>query len=212
MKCQWREKGSTSVHRIRYVCDRCQAIVVIPCQSLRLRFEGEIAQVFDLLADCGTSKEDAELAFRKAMRYGTDKMIAILKEEEAQKKKKAMTSEDKPTPKSFAEKIDSYEKEHEIWVKAGKPTRNRRRRAQLYSICAMCEHYTGKTCEICGCMINLTPGLNKLYWATTKCPNDPPKWVAEEPKKEESDPEEAALVPDAALNKPPRKTGGCGCR
>ena len=206
MRCKWKEQvDNNDAYQISYKCDVCDAVVSIPRRSLMLRFDN-VDKVFDLLADCGSTEKDRNLAFREAMKHGTNKMIATLKAEMEAKKNP------KPEPRSLSEKIDGYEKEHEEWVKAGKPTRNRRRRAQLYNICAMCENYTGKTCKICGCMINLTPGLNKLYWATTKCPLDPPKWEADWPDtKEESDPEEAALVDSSPVNKPPKKSGGCGC-
>lgn len=112
----------------------------------------------------------------------------------------------RPTTKlSLTHRLDSYQQEREKWTKAGKPTRTPERIEQLFTAyCKPCTNYSGTNCKICGCMINTTVGLNKLYWATTKCPDDPPKWLEE---KEGGDSQINETPPE--IPPPPPKRGCC---
>ena len=105
------------------------------------------------------------------------------------------------------------------WVDKGQPKRSPEKIQELHNICKECPHYKasplddyflkkyiinndGMGCEICGCFVNLNEEYNKLAWATTKCPLDPPKWE-----------EEPAFRPVKANPPPadPPPAGGCGC-
>jgi hypothetical protein len=51
-------------------------------------------------------------------------------------------------------------------------------------VCKGCPNYfdtfgIGGRCNLCGCLINTGMTLNKLSLATTRCPDDPPKWTEE---------------------------------
>lgn len=118
--------------------------------------------------------------------------------------------------------IDSYEEELKRWEEAGKPVRSKEQMEKIFNtFCKHCSYYTGEKCHICGCMINLTTGLNKLRWATTRCPDNPPRWTEDIPVAEEKEaiieqkeegepaPKQADPPPDAAPTK--RKKKGCGC-
>lgn len=95
-------------------------------------------------------------------------------------------------PPSVIKRIMSYTLERKKWMEAGKPVRSEELISHIFTThCKECPHYTGTICNICGCMINTTTGMNKLYWATTNCPYDPPKWNQETqmPVAEEKQPE-----------------------
>ena len=112
-------------------------------------------------------------------------------------------------------RIATYEEEYAKWEAAGKPVRTRDEIRQLYdTYCQNCPHYSGWLCRICGCLVNRTIGLNKLRWATTECPDDPPRWGTDidttEIKVDETA-KVAAPPPVVAPVKPKPKKGGCGC-
>lgn len=115
---------------------------------------------------------------------------------------------------SLIDNIRSYEQEYDIWVENGKPTRSIDRIKELFDkYCSNCEHYTGKKCDICGCMINKTKGLNKLFWATTKCADNPPKFTEDLPKKEGlPEAKKPQQTPkNRHQNKKKKNKGGKGC-
>lgn len=103
------------------------------------------------------------------------------------------------------------------WKQAGSPVRSEERIKELFEICSsnQCGQYQkandrmGK-CGLCGCSLKDTnAGLNKLAWATTNCPHDPPLWKEEEIQvaKEEVQEEQATI------EEPPAPVvHGCGCR
>jgi hypothetical protein len=100
------------------------------------------------------------------------------------------------------DKALQYLAERKKWVAAGKPVRFTDEIKQLFARCKKCNHYTGESCDICGCFINESRKWNKLAWATTVCPDDPPRWGASK---------EFEIL----KKEPPVKTtpqGGCGCR
>lgn len=93
---------------------------------------------------------------------------------------------------SITSRVKSYIVDRDIWVAAGKPMRAHDRMLDIYnSFCSKCPHYltTGYACDICGCYINKGTFMNKLAWATTRCPDVPPLWIEENPFKPEKEPE-----------------------
>lgn len=91
---------------------------------------------------------------------------------------------------SLIELLKQYKKERKIWKDAGCPMRTKERIQELHSICEACPNFNpGKgmvpgydQCDLCQC--NLHPKkdeLNKLSWATTHCPDNPPRWTSETP-------------------------------
>lgn len=114
------------------------------------------------------------------------------------------------------------------WKKVGKPVRSAEKIQELFNICNACEHYiknteTSGNCGICKCNLkNVAGSLNKLAWATTRCPLPEPKWmpepayvdVAASPEEiqiEESLPDEPDEPLEPSAPQPP-KSRGCGCR
>lgn len=81
-------------------------------------------------------------------------------------------------------KILRYFKERIKWVLNGKKKRSAERVAEIFSICQACPNFTDYkdetgTCNICGCYIKKDvndTNFNKAVWATTKCPDVPPRW------------------------------------
>lgn len=84
--------------------------------------------------------------------------------------------------------LAQYYAERNIWEKVGRPERSEKRIRELYNICTRCPNFQHKRgwipgydrCGICQC--NLHPStliMNKLAWATTSCPNEPPLWTAD---------------------------------
>ena len=64
----------------------------------------------------------------------------------------------------------------------GKPLRTSMQIANIYNICSNCPNFEKVApgegdCGICGCTIKAEgTTLNKAAWATTKCPDKPPRW------------------------------------
>jgi len=69
------------------------------------------------------------------------------------------------------------------WAFYGFPQRSDARIRELFTICNYCpeldKYEDGKgICSICGCNIKRDERrMNKLAWGTTRCPDDPPRWV-----------------------------------
>ncbi len=132
------------------------------------------------------------------------------------------------------DKAKQYFEERKKWLKHKRPYRTPERMEELFAICSGCEHFKPSkegvgSCGICGCNIKKEgAGLNKLAWATTQCPDEPPRWevdtdlpdidtvhakaVDEAHSKEEAELEgrtkEEITTPPPAKKK---KKGGCGC-
>lgn len=73
--------------------------------------------------------------------------------------------------------IQAYAK----WRASGKQVRPLPVIVQNFRECSACPKYSDLTgqCIICGCFVNLLhdgQGMNKLEWATEKCPDKPSKW------------------------------------
>lgn len=103
-------------------------------------------------------------------------------------------------------KITQFTQEFLKWQKAGRPVRTQEKIVELFQICKSCENFNKDTedkgsCNICGCTLRSGgTQLNKLRWATTKCPLEEPKWV------EETVEIERAKTADVVEAKKP-----CGC-
>jgi hypothetical protein len=75
--------------------------------------------------------------------------------------------------------------EKAVWEKAGRPLRSPERIAQIHDeLCKPCDYYSThlgfNTCQLCGCGLRKKGAMmNKIAWATTSCPDKPPKWTAE---------------------------------
>jgi hypothetical protein len=102
--------------------------------------------------------------------------------------------------------IAQYRQEKINWKAHGEPRRTEARIQELYQICEPCEHYiplleSVGQCGQCSCILRRDgERMNKLAWATTRCPID--KWVEEpgyEQKKTEQD-----------IPAPPSNSCGCG--
>lgn len=65
------------------------------------------------------------------------------------------------------------------WAFSGFLRRSPANIAAIYdNICVPCPHFTGKECDICGCLIKREAvTLNKLTWLSESCPDKPPRWV-----------------------------------
>lgn len=63
------------------------------------------------------------------------------------------------------------------WMAAGSPVREDSEVDRIFAICLGCEHYNGKSCQVCSCRVNKsqTALLNKIRMATEKCPKE--KWT-----------------------------------
>lgn len=132
---------------------------------------------------------------------------------------------------SLIKKAKSFLQSRHEWIKAGRPMRTPEKIKELYNnVCKVCPHYlsSGYSCDICGCYINEGTSWNKLAWATTRCPDEPPKWtedyvppvvtqeeakvIDEQIKVEEAQSVGVPETPQVSENPPtaPPKRG-CGC-
>ncbi len=71
------------------------------------------------------------------------------------------------------------------WMGAGKPLRTQKEVGFIFStFCEPCDHFNDvrKVCRLCGCRVApTTKGLvNKIARATSRCPDDPPRWIESE--------------------------------
>jgi hypothetical protein len=124
--------------------------------------------------------------------------------------------------------LQNYLMARSEWINLGQPLRSQERIDEIFNICKVCEHYQkspldntlltkyiiqndGMGCAVCGCFINNQKEWNKIAWATTRCPLESPKWVAEEnlppPPPKLPEPEKVAETsPQETPEQPP-----CGC-
>jgi hypothetical protein len=112
--------------------------------------------------------------------------------------------------------IELYRQEKENWKASGQPVRSDEKVAELYEICISCDEYIAMPlakdrgqCKICTCLLSKDGDhMNKLRWATTKCPIN--KWV-EEPGYEKKEAEqEVPAQPQFNSRKPKNRDCGCG--
>lgn len=109
--------------------------------------------------------------------------------------------------------LNRYRLEKKIWKNSGQPVRSDERVAELYNICINCENYipipllTDRgQCAICTCLLSKdSDRMNKLRWATTKCPLPEPKWVEEEGFEQKIEPEVETPGPKIS------RQSDCGC-
>lgn len=126
-----------------------------------------------------------------------------------------------PNPGGFIERGERFLQARARWIKAGRPTRTMEQIAKVYDeVCQPCFAFDNDSCGVCGCRLKRdTLLINKLAWATEKCPLDPPKW---DRLIEVEENEEEIAIPDMpkppqyhqdfagnAHNKPPQR-GCCG--
>lgn len=110
------------------------------------------------------------------MRTGTEIRAARLKSS------RSVDAEPPVVPKKI---VVSYARSRRRWIDAGKPVREPEAvKAILDGQCKPCVNYIKQTentgrCRLCTCQLNLGTKLNKIYWATEGCPDDPPKWPAD---------------------------------
>ena len=68
----------------------------------------------------------------------------------------------------------------------GSPVRKQEEIDVIFNICTQCKFYKKNTetegkCGVCGCFLKKTGYLlNKIAWATTRCPLEEPKWVEQQ--------------------------------
>lgn len=104
----------------------------------------------------------------------------------------------------------AFLEERKKWKKSGSPTRSEEKIKELFDICSsnQCGQYIKISdnhgqCGICQCHLRIgSINLNKLAYATTKCPHDPPFWIEE--------PEFNPDIQSTPQPKPPIDMG-CGC-
>jgi len=88
-------------------------------------------------------------------------------------------------PPTLPKRVSSYIQERLAWLKKGKPVRPQQEIEYIFNkFCKPCKYYNGKLCSICGCYVNDGNTLNKILWATTRCPDNPPKWIEYNEKKD----------------------------
>ena len=74
--------------------------------------------------------------------------------------------------------IFRFIKEYIKWFLKGKPLRSDKEMDRIFSICEECPEFeryapgcTFGNCKVCGCHLDKEDkGMNKIAWATTKCP------------------------------------------
>jgi hypothetical protein len=88
----------------------------------------------------------------------------------------------------------SFAEESLRWALSGFQIRTPKRIAEIFDgQCSKCPHFNKETevngsCGLCGCAIRKDGGgLNKLLWATTQCPDEPPRWLPDVNKKGEAE-------------------------
>lgn len=71
----------------------------------------------------------------------------------------------------------SYAMAYAHWVAAGQPVRSTEDQQEIIQEhCIPCQFFrpNGPRCELCGCSLKLKS--ERLTWATTHCPANPPRW------------------------------------
>jgi len=94
--------------------------------------------------------------------------------------KNSNTNKQTQMPSSWT-RMKSYADAYIHWNLAGRPLRIQEKIDLIFNeYCKKCNMYNGYACKICGCYINQRKYLNKIAWATTRCPANPPQWVEED--------------------------------
>lgn len=114
-------------------------------------------------------------------------------------------------------------KENKKWRDAGSPERSQERIEEIFNICSSdeCQKYLSISenvgqCKVCSCYLRKDGHkINKIRYATTRCPLENPKWIEEdgiekvETKKEEEPIQEPPPETQQFIKRPPKS--GCGC-
>ena len=101
------------------------------------------------------------------------------------------------------------------WVKAGRPYREPDKVKEIYQICLTCEHYEPQgpgrgECRECGCKLREeSVMLNKIAWATTRCPLEEPKWEEESEEYKDIQVNEEEIGPQPPVQHPVKKRTCC---
>jgi hypothetical protein len=103
------------------------------------------------------------------------------------KNKKPKTTKKSVVDHKFTllEKAKRYLAERKRWANEDKPVRSPEEMERIFNICRECPLFNKSTevsgtCNECGCSLHKSRlTLNKIAWATTSCPLEEPKWVAE---------------------------------
>jgi hypothetical protein len=154
-KSEKSKKELDYLNKKKYVKIKC-----VRCGQIRhINKDMNYSQPFSVMAICGRDKLKKE-------RY--------LKHKEAKKEQ----YKDQQLPKDIVSKGKRYLSARSKWIDAGKPIRDDKTIIYIYdTICSKCEHFTGQSCDICGCrIVRAGHTLNKLAWDTENCPASPPKW------------------------------------
>ena len=77
---------------------------------------------------------------------------------------------------SLPKQLSNYAKAIARWTTAGQPKRTDEEVASILMICKACSYFTGKSCMVCGCRINVSKraAFNKARMSTENCPKG--KW------------------------------------
>jgi hypothetical protein len=86
------------------------------------------------------------------------------------------------TKPSLARRTVNYVKSYLQHVAVGRPEATMPQILNRLSKCVACKHYNPQEtlCSLCGCIVNDKPSSeapNKLGWADSICPAEPPLWL-----------------------------------
>lgn len=74
---------------------------------------------------------------------------------------------------AVAQQVVSFGKAVVGHVKAKRRHATERQYQERLAICKACDYWAKHRCKLCGCWKAL-----KLRWATSECPDKPPRWTA----------------------------------
>jgi hypothetical protein len=84
---------------------------------------------------------------------------------------------------SILDRALRYQNARKIWISKGKPVRSLERIQEIFdNHCAPCDKLKDGVCTVCDCSVRRDIPLvapNKLYYANMGCPDNPPKFLAE---------------------------------
>jgi hypothetical protein len=123
--------------------------------------------------------------------------------------------------------IERYKEERQKWIEEGQPVRSPERVEEIFNnYCKPCPKFipiplfsNRGQCGKCSCLLSSdSDKMNKIQWATTRCPltieedGQEPKWI-EEPQQIEAAQvvEQPRIGPDPYRNRKGGGGGGCNC-
>jgi hypothetical protein len=72
----------------------------------------------------------------------------------------------------FAELRALYSRKNKHYERTGQRLLPWEEIEKRLAVCTVCEHFTGKSCKLCGCCVGkLTSHFNKLAFPTAECPD-----------------------------------------